>query len=163
MEHQGRSGSRAAPAARDVELASRALLEVSVAAMASVESRVPPSQLRALLALRSVQPARLADLAALLGTGTAASSRLVDRLVLAGLVDRRQRTVNRREVDLTLTSVGEEVLHALTVRRTEAIHTVLRRMPSADRAALLQGLLAFAAHADTTAGAGTHGIPLWPA
>src|SRR3954468_18409473 len=68
-------------------------------------------QLRALTVLDDADGANLMQLADGMGGTLPPTSRLVDRLVAAGLVDRRPSEMTRREVSITLTPAGEGVLH----------------------------------------------------
>ena len=63
-------------------------------------------QLRALTVLRENPGCTLNDLAAAMGVTVSMTSRLVDRLVAAGLVDRKPSPQTRREISLLLTPAG---------------------------------------------------------
>ncbi|AYG78242.1 hypothetical protein DWB77_00349 [Streptomyces hundungensis] len=85
----------------------------------------------------------LTGLAERIGASPPAASRLCDRLEAAGLLKRRRTSANRREIELTLTSQGRDMLEVLSERRLGAIRRVLRGVPAAQRGALLAGLRAF--------------------
>ena len=70
--------------------------------------------------------------------------RLCDRLVAAGLLDRRVSEQNRREVVLTLRAEGQRLLEAVEHDRRDALAGVLDGMRPGGRKALLAGLEAFA-------------------
>jgi DNA-binding MarR family transcriptional regulator len=72
--------------------------------------RLSVVQLRALTVLRSRGVANLGQLAAALGVTLSTASRLVDRLLAAGLVDRQPSPHSRRELALVVTVTGQEVL-----------------------------------------------------
>src|SRR4051794_41690374 len=65
-----------------------------------------PVQLRALTVLQDVPGANLNDLASAMGVTVSTTSRLVDRMVAAGLVDRKPSPQTRREISLALTPAG---------------------------------------------------------
>jgi DNA-binding MarR family transcriptional regulator len=71
---------------------------------------VTPAQAEALRLLQDRQPLTLSGLGELLVCESGSSpSRLVDRLVTAGLVDRLESPSDRRQVVLTLTAAGRRV------------------------------------------------------
>jgi DNA-binding MarR family transcriptional regulator len=93
-------------------------------------------------------PLNLSALAARLEQSVPSASRLVDRLVEAGLVGRVPAAHSRREVALTLTARGKRSLSRLRQVRERGIAGVLDRMAAEDRAALVRGLTAFAVAAN---------------
>ena len=70
-------------------------------------------------------------------------TRLCDRLVAAGYVDRGTSPTSRREVMITLTKAGRRLLDEIRAHRLGELAAVLSRVPAADREALLAGLTAF--------------------
>ncbi|MCP2258513.1 DNA-binding transcriptional regulator, MarR family [Streptoalloteichus tenebrarius] len=109
--------------------------------------KVSPSQLRALLVVERHRSINLGGLAEELGAIPSSASRLCDRLQAAGLLTRRGGRVDRREVTLTLTGDGQEVLNHLRTARHAALGRVLESMTLGGRAALLAGLEEFRAAA----------------
>jgi DNA-binding MarR family transcriptional regulator len=67
-------------------------------------------QLRALTVLREVGTTNLGRLAEEMGVALSTASRLVDRLVRAGLVDRRPSPRTRREIELAVSAAGRATL-----------------------------------------------------
>ena len=67
-------------------------------------------QLRALTVLCDLGTANLGQLAEAMGVALSTASRLVDRLVRAGLVDRRPSPRTRREIELTVSDAGRATL-----------------------------------------------------
>ncbi len=67
-------------------------------------------QLRALTVIDLLAPANLGQVATDLGVTVSTASRLVNRLVSAGLIDRRPSPHSRRELALTVTGVGRATL-----------------------------------------------------
>jgi DNA-binding MarR family transcriptional regulator len=76
------------------------------------------------------------------------ASRLTDRLVASGLVERVPGRVDRREIALYLTPSARTLLGELRTIRRRALGVVLEKMSASGRAALLRGLTEFAAAAD---------------
>ena len=67
-------------------------------------------QLRGLTVLRDLETANLGRLAEEMGVALSTASRLVDRLVRAGLVDRRPSPRTRREIELAVSTAGRATL-----------------------------------------------------
>ncbi len=139
------SGPAAAWAqAAQVERDAQALLAVFLQAMSGVEGRVSPAQLRVLALLRDCGPSNLGELADGLGVRPSSATRLCDRLAAAGLLLRQVAPHSRREVVLSLSRPGRDLLAELEDCRREQIAAVLTGLPAADRDALIRGLSAFA-------------------
>ena len=105
------------------------------------------SQLRVLYILEHHDGINLRTLAESLASTPPSTSRLCDRLVAAGFVERVVGTHDRREVRLHLSGRGRAFLADLRARREKELSTVLADMPAAKRVALLEGLEAFCASA----------------
>lgn len=97
-------------------------------------------QLRALTVLRELGVANLVRLASGMGVTVSTASRLVDRLVAAGLADRQPSTRSRREVDLGVTDRGVELLERYDELRLAELRRLLDRLPSDRRPHVLRGL-----------------------
>jgi DNA-binding MarR family transcriptional regulator len=74
-------------------------------------------QADALVAIGQAQPIALKDLGGLLIAEAGHPSRLVDRLVEAGLVERQPAGDDRRRVELSLTSAGHRLAQRVTAAR----------------------------------------------
>lgn len=129
-----------------VEDASLALVEMTLAGLAAAKG-VSVLQLRVLLVADRHAPLNLSSLAERLDVSPPSASRLVDRMVEAGLVSRAVSPHSRREISVTLTTRGRRALVQLRRSRQQAIDRVLAAMSPADRAALVAGITAFAAAA----------------
>jgi DNA-binding MarR family transcriptional regulator len=134
-------------AAAVVEEASLALVEMTFSAVASARG-LSTLQLRMLLVVDRHAPLNLSALADRLDLSVPSASRLAERLVESGLVQRGPARHSRREVTLGLTAKGRRALARLRSSRQKAIAEVLDRMPSAEVAGLVSGLTAFAAAAE---------------
>jgi DNA-binding MarR family transcriptional regulator len=108
------------------------------------QAQASPPQLRALLVVGDHGSLNLNQLAEELGVIPSSASRLCDRLVAAGLLDRRVSEQNRREVVLTLRGEGQRLLETVEHHRHDALADVLNGMRPVGRKALLSGLEAFA-------------------
>ena len=101
------------------------------------------SQLRVLHILEHQDGINLRTLADSLASTPPSTSRLCDRLVAAGFLERVVSPADRREVRLHLSSRGRAFLDDLRARRERELQAVLELMPAAKRTALLEGLEAF--------------------
>jgi DNA-binding MarR family transcriptional regulator len=126
-----------------VDLASVALVEMTFAAL-SESSRLTVLQTRVLLNIHEHGSTNLQDLSVRLGVSTSSASRVVDRLVLAGLLSRVSAAHSRREIALTLTPRGDQVLAEFHERRRSAIEAALNQLSEGEQTALVAGLEAFA-------------------
>jgi len=117
----------------------RIAMDASVRA-ADVMGALSPVQLRALTALQEYGPSNLAQLAEEMGVTVSTASRLVDRLVAADWVHRRQAPHNRREISLTLTSRGKSLLRRYDDERVGRLQDCLARL-APDRQDILVGAL----------------------
>ncbi|MEU6284305.1 MarR family transcriptional regulator [Streptomyces sp. NPDC047028] len=101
------------------------------------------SQMRVLLTLEHQDGINLRTLSDALSSTPPSTSRLCDRLVAAGLVERVVHAADRREIRLHLSARGRAHLDDLRVRREQELQAVLAHMPAYKRTALLEGLEAF--------------------
>jgi DNA-binding MarR family transcriptional regulator len=131
----------------DVEatmLAARALVGISAQSLAEVDDVVTPPQLRVLVMIASRGPLNLGAVARGLGVHPSNATRACDRLVAAGLLDRRDDPADRRNLYLQLTDEGRGLVDDVMDRRRHAIAAVLERMPALQRTALVPVLATFA-------------------
>jgi DNA-binding MarR family transcriptional regulator len=101
-------------------------------------------QLRALTVLHDLGTGNLGQLADGMGVTVSTSSRLVDRLVAAGLVDRRPSPRSRRELALTVTERGQAILERYDGLRLVELHALLDGLPPGRRPGALAALAEFA-------------------
>jgi DNA-binding MarR family transcriptional regulator len=118
----------------------RLAMGISVRAADAVNADVSAVQLRALKVVSNDPGGNLGRLAESMGVALSTASRLVERLVSAGMVDRRTSEVNRREVTLRLTELGASTLSRYDAIRLEGMHRLLEQMPPDDRDAVISGL-----------------------
>jgi DNA-binding MarR family transcriptional regulator len=132
---------------RTVEMtlrASRALLGVVARSMASVLEQVSLPQFRVLVLLAERGPTRSGSLAESLGVHASTFTRMADRLVAAGWVERQDAPDNRREVYVALTGEGAALVQEVMDRRREALAEVLAPLSAEAREQILRGLELFA-------------------
>jgi DNA-binding MarR family transcriptional regulator len=127
--------------------ASRVLVGVSARSLADVEDVVTVTQFRTLVVLDTHGQLNLNALAGLLDVTPSTALRMIDRLLVAGFVTRRDNPANRREVLLDLTKKGKRIVDKVTARRRAEISRIVTAMPHAQRAGLINALRAFAAAA----------------
>ncbi len=132
---------------------SKLVTAVVAHSLALVDSPVTVAQLRVLVVVSARPGLNIAGVAAALGVNPSNASRTCDRLVDAGLLDRREAADDRRNVVLALTSQGEELISSVLGRRRAFFSAVVAEMTRAEQARLIR-----AAHAVTAAGsrASTH-------
>jgi DNA-binding MarR family transcriptional regulator len=131
--------------------ASRVLVGVSARSLAQVEESVTLTQFRTLVVLDGHGPSRLNLLAERLDVTASTALRMVDRLISAGLVDRRENAHDRREVVIDLTTEGRRLVRKVTRKRRSEIERIVLGMPVARRRELVRALVAFAGAADEPA------------
>jgi DNA-binding MarR family transcriptional regulator len=143
-EHHGPDGPASMRAAA-VDDAAQALLAAWDAAREQATPRLSGPQLNALLVVERAEGINLRGLATQLKMILSSASRLCDRLVAAGLVERVPGRSDRREIALFLTPSARQVLDHLRTTRRALLATVLDRMSASGQTALLRGLTEFAA------------------
>lgn len=124
--------------------ASRALVAVAARSLASVHDDVTLPQYRVLVILCARGPLGMSDLADELGCSGSTATRLCDRLVGRQLVDRQHRVDNRREVEVTATRSGEQLVRKVTERRRVEIEAILANIGPRQRSDLIKAFQAFA-------------------
>ena len=123
---------------------SRALVAVAARSLATVAEDVTLAQYRVLVELASRGPQRLADLAVALRVDRSTATRMSDRLARKHLVRRRRVASDRRGVQVSLAPAGRDLIAEVSRRRRAEIARIVRRMPAADKQAVVAALQAFA-------------------
>lgn len=141
VRHPGHQPADLAAAVHD---AAESLAALWIRSSYGVAHRVSASQLRALVVMQRRGALNLTQLAEELGAMLSSASRLCDRLVAAGLIERRASAHSRRELLLELTRDGRGLLDDLAEQRRRDIAGVLERMEPTAQDALLEGLTEFA-------------------
>lgn len=124
-------------------LALRALQSAMTDASAALgrRMRMHPTDLAAMEYLsRAQEPVGPGDLAHLLGLSPAAATELVDRLTLAGHVERRRDLVDRRRIRLEPTSEASTTVMAHLGVLLNALNSVAAESSEEERATILRFL-----------------------
>lgn len=108
--------------------ASRALVGITAASIMTVDDVVTVPQLRVMMMIATRGGMNLAAVADALQVNPSNASRLVDRLLKIGLVDRRESPTDRRNIALTLTADGQALIDGVIRHRRNAIRRALRQM-----------------------------------
>ncbi|HTW20094.1 MAG TPA: MarR family transcriptional regulator [Mycobacteriales bacterium] len=123
--------------------ASRALVAIAARSLGRVEDQVTLPQYRALVVLATRGALRPVDLADALDVTPSTATRMCDRLVRKGLMERAHRDSDRREVELRLSAEGRRLVNEVTARRRRDLRRVLSRISASDQASLIQALRVF--------------------
>ncbi|MEV0806147.1 MarR family winged helix-turn-helix transcriptional regulator [Micromonospora sp. NPDC050200] len=129
--------------AAELDAAAGALLSVWEAAREGTASRLSAAQLRAVMVVERHDGINLRRLATLLDMLLSSASRLCDRLVAAGMLEREPGRLDRREISLHLTPEARGLLSELRRDRRRRLAEVLAGMSGEGRQALLRGLREF--------------------
>lgn len=111
--------------------------------------------LRVLVVLSSGSALSLGALAEAVGIHLTRASRVCDRLVTRGLVDRADDPTNRRQLVLRLTPAGHDVVTKVMRERAEQIRPILAQMTQEDRHTLVSSLRQFS---QAAGGLGSHDL-----
>lgn len=131
--------------------ASRVFSALVAASVAHAGDVVTAPQLRALVLVATRPDVDGATIAASLDIHPSGATRLCDRLVDAGLLDRATSTIDRRRLVLTLTDAGTRLVDSVMDHRRAALERILGRMRPADVHALVIGLAALSEAAEEPA------------
>jgi DNA-binding MarR family transcriptional regulator len=136
---RGRRAVRRTPGDDVLLAALRLAMGISVRAADEVGD-ISPVQLRALTVLRETAAANLVQLAQGMGVTVSTASRLVDRLVAAGLAERRPAPQTRREIRLSLTRSGKATLARYDRLRVTGLRQCLDHLPAEQHEPLMAAL-----------------------
>lgn len=132
-------------AAADATLrASRTLTGVVARSLAPVLDQISLPQFRVLVLLAEGGPKRSGLLAEQLGVHASTFTRMADRLVVGGWVERQDAPDNRREVYVVLTSAGARLVDRVMTQRRNEIVAILAPLDEEQRDAIRTGLTVFA-------------------
>jgi DNA-binding MarR family transcriptional regulator len=132
------------PRTSDVESLLRASRVVTAVVTSSLleagEGSLTLPQLRGLVLVASGRATSTTELAAALEVHASSASRLVDRLVAAGLVRRAPSPRDRRQVVLATTAAGRRTLDAVMEHRRQRFRALLARLDEPTRRSLSAAL-----------------------
>lgn len=126
-----------------VMAAAQALVGLIAESVARVDDVVTVPQLRVLVLTSMQGSLNLGAVADALGVHASNATRTVDRLVIAGLLHRRDSPADRRQVELTLTYKGRELVESVLSRRRAWALKVLSSVPAGRRRVLISVLRSF--------------------
>jgi DNA-binding MarR family transcriptional regulator len=124
--------------------ASRAIVGIVATSIAEVDDVVTVPQLRVLVMVHTRGPLNLAAVASALDVNPSNASRTCDRLIKAGLLHRRDSPEDRRNLTLTLSDSGRELVESVTKHRRASIAQVLRKLSAGEREDVAAALDRFA-------------------
>ncbi|WP_062520071.1 MarR family winged helix-turn-helix transcriptional regulator [Demequina silvatica] len=125
-------------------VASRALLGIVARSLAPALSEVTVPQFRVLVVLSGEGSLRMGDLAERIGIHPSTLTRTVERLQHGGWITRAESPESRREVRVSLSESGAELVTTVTERRRALLREVLAEVAPEDREAVRLGMEAFA-------------------
>ncbi|WP_246036202.1 MarR family winged helix-turn-helix transcriptional regulator [Sinomonas susongensis] len=120
------------------------LLRVAAKSVMEVEDLVTSPQLRVLVLIAFQGPQNLGAVARELGVHASNATRTCERLVVAGLLSRREDPSDRRFLQLSLTAKGRDLVETVIEHRRRAIAEVLERVPAESREVMASAMAAFA-------------------
>ncbi len=127
--------------------ASRTLVAVATQSLGAAAEETTIAQYRALVVLASRGPQRMVDLARALDVTPSTAGRMCDRLLRKGLIRRQRARADRREVLVSITSAGRQVVDQATERRRMLLAQILQRVPDQQQPAVAEAFRSFAAAA----------------
>ncbi|MFY9783848.1 MAG: MarR family transcriptional regulator [Acidimicrobiales bacterium] len=128
--------------------ASRVLVAVAARSLSDIGDEVTLTQYRTLVVLASRGPQNLAGLAEAVGVTPATATRMCDRLVKKRLISRREERGDRRQVRVTLSKKGIDLVSDVTERRRHEIEAIVKSIAPAQQRVLVETLGSFADAAD---------------
>lgn len=135
------AASSSARAGEAALVASRALIGIAVRSLDRLDDLTIP-QFRALVVLASRGPTSSSELAAALGVHPSTVTRLVDRLVAKGFVQ-RSTPADRREVLVSVTPAAKSVIDEVSEARRKELVGVMKRLKPEKRDAVVAAFEAF--------------------
>ena len=120
--------------------ASRVLVAIAARSLADAGEHVTLPQYRALVVIASRGPQGVAELAEAVAVTPPTASRMCERLVRKGLVNRRADRTDRRQVRIGLTRAGRRIIDDVTKRRRLEIASLVANVPKEDRVSVVEAL-----------------------
>ena len=124
--------------------ASRVIAGIVAESIAQAGDAITMPQLRVLVLVATRSDINASAIAAALDVHPSNATRLLDRLVQAGLLDRREAATDRRNVELSLTAEGNRLVDSVMEHRRQAFERILSRLRPAEQRRLGVALEAFA-------------------
>lgn len=127
--------------------ASRAVVAVATRSLGAAAEETTLAQYRALVVLISRGPQRMVDLARALAVSPSTAGRMCDRLLRKGMVRRYRTRADRREVLVSITAAGRDVVGEATRQRRVLLAAILANLSQAQRLEVASAFATFAAAA----------------
>jgi DNA-binding MarR family transcriptional regulator len=127
--------------------ASRALIAITARSLAAVNDEVTLAQFRTLVVLSTRGPQTVTALAEHLDVHASTMTRMCTRLVSRGLVVRVPSAIDRREVVITMSTAGTDLMQTVMQNRRREFDAIVGRMSDVEQTAVIGALEAFAAAA----------------
>jgi DNA-binding MarR family transcriptional regulator len=144
-----------------LQAATRVLAGIALRSVDVLDGTVSLPQFRVLAVLADLGPARSTQVARALGLDASTVTRLADRLVAAGHVERGSEPGNRSVVTLELTPSGQDLVTRVTRWRRGELTRILGQLPPGDRDTLTAALRRLVEAAGEGYGPLAHGpVPL---
>ena len=124
-------------------MASRALVGVAARSLGTVEDTITLVQYRALVLLASRGGMNVGSLADAFELHQSTATRLCDRLVTKGFIERTPSAESRREVVVALTPAGRALVRSVTARRRKEIDAIMARLSPSQRVLIVEAFTAF--------------------
>ncbi len=124
--------------------ASRALVGVAARSIAATGEDVTVVQYRTLVVLASRGPQSLGGLATLVGVTPATATRMCDRLVRKHLITRHTQRGDRRQIRVSLSPRGRQMVDAATEFRRREIRRIIATIAPDEQGLLVRALTDFA-------------------
>ena len=124
--------------------ATQAFVGLALRSLGAAGASITLAQYRMLAVLADDDGQNVRDLAARLGVDRSTATRMCNRLVSAGLIQRADDPDDRRAVVISLTGEGRAVVAAVTRARRDNVAALLRSLPPARREQLVDLLDEFA-------------------
>jgi DNA-binding MarR family transcriptional regulator len=131
--------------------ATQAFVGLALRSLTVAGTPITLAQYRMLAILNVDDPQNVRDLAARLRVDRSTATRMCDRLVSSGLIERTIDPSDRRAVLTALTAEGRKVVEAVTRARRDNVARLLQSLPPARRGQLVDLLDEFAELAEKDA------------
>ena len=104
------------------------------------ENGLSPSQMLTLFRLFHGEPCNISSIGSQLGVSNAASSQLIDRLVIQGLVERIEDPIDRRMKHLRITGMGKALVERGIIARSRWMEDLTSELTPEQQATIIAAL-----------------------
>ncbi|MFL6099397.1 MAG: MarR family winged helix-turn-helix transcriptional regulator [Actinomycetales bacterium] len=146
----------------EIMAGARVVAGVIARSLVHTDGHVTLPQLRVLVVMGERGILSLNDVADVLGVHPSNATRLVDRLVNGGLIDRRQDPANRRQLQLTLTAEGADLVNSVMQHRRESLAEIVATLPVSSQRDLAQAMGALNRASQNHTNTETWAVPVGP-